>query len=292
MVERERQQRLELFAEVARRHEQTNRLTRDELMRGFTWGDEPMPVVDYSRGIRNPRGLLATLAVVSNENGPYADRFLADGTMRYAYQGTTPGGDNAKLRRAFELGLPIILFLRQGDGDYLPVWPVYVVADDPVALFFTLSLEEAADAPGAAMSGLEKRYREQLVRQRVHQPLFRHQVLHAYAETCAVCQLQLPRLLDAAHIIEDSRAGGIAAVPNGMALCKIHHAAYDDDVIGVDPDYKVHVNTHVLEIVDGPMMTHGLQEMHGREIIVPAHPSERPDRARLADRFERFLRAG
>ena len=68
-------------------------------------------------------------------------------------------------------------------------------------------------------------------------------------------------LLDAAHIVPDTEPAGIPTTPNGLALCKIHHAAYDQNMLGVSPDYKVSINREVLAEVDGPMLKHGLQEM-------------------------------
>ncbi|MBM4721547.1 hypothetical protein GS449_26925 [Rhodococcus hoagii] len=55
---------------------------------------------------------------------------------------------------------------------------------------------------------------------------FRATVMRAYETRCAVCALAHGELLDAAHIVPDGDEMGIASVRNGMALCKIHHAAY------------------------------------------------------------------
>jgi putative restriction endonuclease len=123
----------------------------------------------------------------------------------------------------------------------------------------------------------------------MHQPLFRSRVLRAYESQCAICSLKHPELLDAAHIISDTSPTGLATVENGLALCKIHHASYDRDLMGISPDYTVHINKALLEEVDGPMLKHGLQEMHGRAILLPRRIAERPERDRLALRFEKFL---
>ena len=81
---------------------------------------------------------------------------------------------------------------------------------------------------------------------------------------------------------------GIPTTPNGLALCKIHHAAYDQNMLGVSSDCKVSINREVLAEVDGPMLKHGLQEMHGRTLTLPARKVDRPDRELLAWRWERF----
>jgi hypothetical protein len=72
------------------------------------------------------------------------------------------------------------------------------------------------------------------MRRRLHRPVFRATVLRAYGMRCAVCALRHAQLLDAAHIVPDRKEHGIAAARNGLALCKIHNAAYDSFVLGYD----------------------------------------------------------
>jgi putative restriction endonuclease len=107
-----------------------------------------------------------------------------------------------------------------------------------------------------------------------------------------VCVLKKVPLLDAAHITADADGDGLPVVTNGLALCKIHHAAYDENILGISPDFVVHINVDVLAEVDGPMLKHGLQEMDQRELWVPMRTREEPDKERLAARFEAFTRAG
>ena len=75
---------------------------------------------------------------------------------------------------------------------------------------------------------------------------------------------------------------------NGLALCKIHHAAYDRGILGVRPDYIVEVRADVLDEVDGPMLRHGLQEVHGWRLELPRRVAELPDREALAERWAAF----
>ena len=76
-----------------------------------------------------------------------------------------------------------------------------------------------------------------------------------------------------------------------MALCKIHHAAFDRNFLGVTPNYEVRINSELLHEVDGPMLKHGLQEMHGTKITVPAAQAAKPDPDRLHTRYQQFLAA-
>lgn len=45
-------------------------------------------------------------------------------------------------------------------------------------------------------------------------------------------------LLDAAHVLPDTHPPGIPVVPNGLARCKIHYAAYDRNILGVRPNLQ------------------------------------------------------
>jgi hypothetical protein len=40
---------------------------------------------------------------------------------------------------------------------------------------------------------------------------------------------------------------------------KLHHAAFDAHLIGIDPDYGIHVSDRLLEIRDGPFLELGLK---------------------------------
>lgn len=277
---------------------------RAEEFGGFLpWSElEDLALADGSRvrtvdpgrgGIWNPSHLDATLSILTSPDGPYADRELEGGLLRYSYQSGPAGGKNLKMRRAMELELPVIRFNKIAKGTYVPIYPVYVIADDPGAREFTLSVDESLRVLPTigTPSDLERRYAERIVRQRVHQPAFRARVMLAYETQCSVCVLKKASLLDAAHIIGDGEERGDAVVTNGLSLCKIHHAAYDENLIGITPDYRVMVNAALLEERDGPMLLHGLQEMHERSLAVPRTRAERPDPARLEERFNDFLTA-
>lgn len=265
-------------------------VTREQLS-SFDLGFETRRLIDQSRGIWNPRDLEATLSVLSSPSGPYDDEALDGSVFRYDYRAGSTDGDNRKLRRAFELGLPIILLRKVGDRAFLPLFPVYVIADNFDERHFLLGLDESLRSLGnpSNPTPTERRYIARLTRQRLHQPEFRARVLLAYDTSCAVCQLKHGRLLDAAHIIGDSEEGGDPVVTNGLALCKIHHAAYDSSMLGISPDYTIHINPDLLNEVDGPMLKHGIQEMDNRALTIPARRNDQPDRERLASRYEVFL---
>jgi putative restriction endonuclease len=139
---------------------------------------------------------------------------------------------------------------------------------------------------------LERRYVLAETKRRLHQPVFRATVMRAYATRCAVCALRHGELLDAAHIVPDTDERGIASVRNGLALCKIHHAAFDAGILGIRPDQVVEIRADLLDEVDGPMLRYGLQERHGQPLMVlPTVARERPDRTLLEVQYERFRSA-
>lgn len=223
---------------------------------------------------------------------PYADAEGNDGLQRYKYRGDDPQHPEKRaLRRAHEDGLPLIWFVGIDAGVYQPIYPVWIVGDEPHDLQFALALDEGQRllTPGTSVSEDTKRYVEQTTRARLHQPMFRARVLSAYKSRCAVCQLGHAQLLDAAHIISDNKPHGDPVVPNGLAMCKIHHAAFDSNILGVRPDLSIHIRQDILDEIDGPMLRHGLQSMHNQRLTAPAMRLAKPDPARLEERYSQFL---
>ena len=143
----------------------------------------------------------------------------------------------------------------------------------------------------APQNVLERRYALRAVKRRLHQDSFREAVITAYKGRCALSGLREHRLLDAAHIVADANEVlGQPVVPNGLPLSKIHHAAFDAHLIGIDPDYRLHVSERLLGLHDGPMLE-ALKQLQDGMLHLPDRARDRPDRDRLALRFERFKAA-
>lgn len=261
-------------------------MTYEELA-NFTVDGEKRRLRANSKGIWNPQWLNETLTIYSALSSPYSDQELSPGIWRYDYQARSTEGDNTKLRRAHENQTPIIWIKEIAKGVYVPHFPVYVVADNRVEKFFTIAIEEV-HIMGIPETEDSRRYMEQTVKRRIHQREFRGKVLHAYEHRCTICRLAHPELLDAAHILPDSHERGVPTVPNGLSMCKIHHSAYDANFLGIDPNYRVHINEDLLRERDGPMLKHGLQEMHGTQIQAPRVMRHRPDKSALELRFNWF----
>ena len=302
-LQREVDVRSRAFAWLAEQVDQRGEvLSRDVLEDGFLYRDERVPLLG-PRGIFKPRILSLPISIATIEGSAYDDGFVGDGVFRYSYRGTDPShGDNAGLRAAMRLKVPLIYAFRIVPGRYLVVWPVFVVADDPRKLSFTVQFDDQGlldRALSAVLSGssiaeepeLRRAYITTSVRRRLHQQSFRERVLRAYGERCALCRLRHQELLDAAHIDPDAEAEGDPVVPNGLSLCKLHHAAFDRYFLTVRPDYFVEVQQRVLDESDGPMLLHGLKELHRTRILLPAARPLRPDPERLERRYAAFLRA-
>jgi putative restriction endonuclease len=251
-------------------------------------------------GIWKPAGMTAALSIRTtytppNELPPYEDDLGGDGLVRYKYRGTDPNhSDNRSLRAAMTERAPLIYFVGIASGVYSAHYPVWIIAEDRDRLEFTVAVDPAQRLLGGvdAAWSTDREYVLRLTKQRLHQPVFRTRVLRAYEDTCAMCRLRHAELLDAAHILPDTHPQGLPVVPNGLALCKIHHSAYDLNIVGIRPDLVVEVQEKVLAEVDGPMLKHGLQAMKGVQIIVPRARDAQPDKTRLAERYEQFRAAG
>jgi len=162
-------------------------------------------------------------------------------------------------------------------------------------LTFTVAVDEylldTSEHPFVEDPSVRRAYVTRLVVQRLHQQGFRQRVIRAYREMCAVCRLRQSGLLDAAHILPDRDPRSEPVVSSGLALCRLHHAAFDNDIVGIHPDYRVEIRKDVLDEIDGPMLVHGLQGFHGGALIVPKAAENRPNRDFLAERYERFQTA-
>lgn len=265
------------------------------LLHGFTYRGQRVPLLSQ-QGIFKPRIMALPLSIRTSPGGPYDDSFGSDRMLAYRYRGTDPNlGDNVRLREAMRQRVPLVYLYGHVKGRYHALWPAFIVGDDPHRLTFTVSVESEQDLPNAAVDTvgeglpeLARAYATSLARRRLHQRGFRERVVHAYREQCAVCQLRHSELLDAAHIIPDREEEGLPVVSNGLALCKLHHAAFDAQILGIRPDYVTEIREDILEEVDGPMLQHGLKGVHGRQLIVPRKREWRPDRERLELRYERW----
>jgi len=282
-------------------------VTAAQLNRGFEFESQRIPLWSSRMGIWRPEQLrepgaaltIVTAPRVQGRQPAYDDEVAADdrGWFGYRYQGDKPNNWwNVAVRTAMELQRPLIYLYGVTKGTYEPILPVFVTDDDPANLTFRVQADIQLAVDGEAgvplsMLAPRREYQTVAVKRRLHQHRFRELVLSAYGTRCAMCHLGHVQLLDAAHIIPDHDDRGLPEVPNGLALCKIHHSAYDANILGVDPELLIHVREEILREIDGPMLEHGLKGMAHRKIHVPRILINRPRPEFLEERFQRFRAA-
>ena len=276
-----------------------------EIAAGFQFEGKRLHLVSRPTGIFKPKQMpfLLSIRTVVPKSGRkvwYDDQLDAHRQIfggvegiDYALKGNNPNDAyNRWMLEASENNVPVIYFLGIAPAVYQVIFPVFICDWDPKALKVRVVF-------GNAERGLERtfpqdserRYALATVKRRLHQTAFRESVMAAYDRRCAVSGLCVPSLLDAAHIIADSdEMHGQPVVANGLSLSKIHHAAFDMHLIGVDPDYRVHVSGKLLQQKNGPMLE-AMKRLDGERIWLPARKGDRPDRERLESRFAQFRKA-
>lgn len=292
-------------------------LTSNELRPGFNFDGQRIPLHNPPRGIFKPRSmkfLLSVKTVFPRPGGKvwYDDQLLAhrqifesEDLIEYSFQGEDPDvADNRWLREAYENRVPIIYFLGVAPRRYQAHLPVYISnwhrKKLKVDLAFGLpNLDEITTSKTLTQNHLgcypensgERRYALQTVKRRLHQSSFREAIIHAYDGRCAVSGIPETLLLDAAHIFPDRHElFGQPIVQNGLPLSKIHHAAFDAHLLGIDPDYRIHISDRLFEKKDGPLLE-SLKGLRGKTIYLPKRRSDFPDQERLEMRFKTFRSA-
>lgn len=281
-------------------------ISAEDLRAGFFSDGRRVPLINPQRGIFKPASMKHLLSVrtvypkpgarfwYDDQRAVHTQIERGDELVDYAFMGTDPeAADNRWLRDARDSQIPLLYFLGVAPQRYAFIWPAYVAEWSAPQLKVRLAFgtPETVARGWSTPEAPERRYGLRLVRQRLHQATFREAIFSAYGHRCAVSGLPDARLLDAAHIVPDKHEElGQPVVQNGLPLSKLHHAAFDTNLIGIDPDYRIHVSEALLSMNDGPMFEHGLKAMAGQLIKLPGREQDYPDRDRLAERFLQFRR--
>lgn len=291
------------FGHVRRLNAIKDHLTSTDLAKGFEFEGERIPLVNPQRGIFKPRQMKHLLSIrtvfprpgarvwYDDQHTVHRQIYESAEWVDYAFMGRDPeAADNRWLREAWERRVPIVYFIGIAPQLFTAVVPAFVGGWDPKGLRAMIGFGD----PGIASPGVSedsapaRRYALRAVQQRLHQASFREAVISAYGGRCALSGLPEPLLLDAAHIVADGdEKMGQPVVPNGIPLSKIHHAAFDSHLIGIDPDFRLYVSERLMCQNDGPMLE-ALKRLHGGALHLPPRERDRPDRDRLALRFEQF----
>lgn len=271
---------------------------------GFECNSEKVLLANRAVGIFKPkqmrRGALSikTTRPRAGRQNIYADAEDADGTFVYSLQGDDPDNHfNRSLRECLEERLPLVYFHAVAEGVYTALFPCFIESIDVQTMTCRVSVAPALSLTrgehilrDVAAERIERRYALRETRVRLHQAEFRERVLAAYGARCAMTGLPVPELLEAAHIVPDAHEQGVADVNNGICLSRIHHRAFDANLIGVTPDYRIQVSERLMDMQDGVILEGGLKALHGRQLTLPNNEMDLPCQELLAFRFDEFVR--
>lgn len=246
-------------------------LSKDEIEEAFNTG------FGYQISDINPRRDdydRRYVLVFANEDGPYDDT-VTQGQFEYIGEGlsgdqseNSPG--NSALIDAVSSDIPVHFFYQQssnGEWEYQGLVEVlgyeFEERGGRQVLAFTMEhqhekgpetaepsqetvetertqLENALDE-GPRLTEDEEEYTE--ARRRARDSAFSELVREAYGGTCAICgsSRETPdgnQEVEAAHIYP-KQEGGADDVRNGIALCKLHHWAFDTGWLAISDEYEI-----------------------------------------------------
>lgn len=118
------------------------------------------------------------------------------------------------------------------------------------------------------------------VRQAIRDRGFRNRVLRAYGYSCAMCGIQLS-LIEGAHILPVEHPEGTDGTDNGVALCALHHRAFDRALVTFDNGFHIRVNENKVEDLKTHDRTDGLESFKTAlrtKIALPANRHDWPNR--------------
>lgn len=275
-----------------------------ELSKGFSFNGETIQLRSSANGIFKPKQFdkvaLSITTTVPKTGGRniYQDSENDDGSYHYAFEESDTGEyRNQYLINNYETDTPFIYFKAVASAVYQCIWPCFVDSVDHEKRFIKVIVgEKPKIIGGVTPSNLQKpkeiqaRYYVSESKARGHQAEFREEVLKAYSRKCAISGLPEDKLLQAAHIIPDAELMGAQNVTNGIALNYLHHKAYDSFLIGIDPEYIVHVSEKLAVLKDGPLLEYGLLKFDGKPIRLPRAIADRPNQDYLNRKYELYLR--
>ena len=276
----------------------------EAIREGFQADGETVLFANRAKGIFKPRQMSAALSIKttvprSGRSLWYRDQGFdaarldgATGLLRYDLaRGGTEDPTNRALRTAMQRGAPLIYFIGISPATYQPIFPVWVEAfrqEEGHVLLATadFAVAEVVSPAAAVRESIESSYSLTTTRTRNHQAWFSARTKAAYRWRCAFSGLPVRELLVGAHIVPDAE-GGPPSVQNGICMSALHHVAFDSQLIGVDPDYRVHVAAPLREQQDGDLLA-TIKGIDGTRLRLPRAREDWPDRGFLERRFEHF----
>lgn len=249
------------------------------------WTEEQITVVLYEY-CRNPFGQFSATKQFVKELGQLLGRSPAAIVRKV---GNLASYDpQMKARGVWGLG-------HTGKLDEL-VWNKYFghwdqLAYDAEVLLANLRSKKLEDSLNIDIHDLPKgSERTQEVKRRINQNFFRDTVLSSYENRCCITGINNAKLLHACHIVGWNEDEANRTNPqNGLCLNVLFHKAYDDNLIGISPDYEIFVSDKFfgakLDSVDSSTKEY-IKSINHRKLIMPKRFL--PDRDLLAIHFEKY----
>ena len=282
------------------------RVPWSEIAKGFVFDGESVLFANRAKGIFKPKQMTAALSIksgVPRSGRPIwyrdqigtSDHYDETGLMHYELSRPGPADPtNRALKETWKRNAPMIYFAGVAPTVYQAVFPVWIEDfrdDEGIALVSSADVVDLGLSSVAAareMMPLEVRssYSPRISRNRNHQAWFSARIKAAYGWRCSFSGLPIRKLLVGAHIVPDAE-GGPASVQNGICMSALHHVAFDTDLLGVDPDFRVHTSPRIREQNDGEILV-SLKNLDGAKIRLPDESTDLPSRDLLAQRFNQF----
>jgi len=270
---------------------------------GFTFHSETVLLVNRVRGIFKPKqmadGVLSIKTTIPRDGGVniYNDQLTDDGYYQYSLQAGDPRSNGNKcLWQAYEAKQPFIYFHAIAPAIYKALWPCFVDSIFPeegharILVGLAKPSTKIRKVEYTLPDNIESRYMVRESKVRLHQAAFRSAILDVYQNRCAVTAMVEPKLIDAAHIIPDAEVGESQLINNGIALSNLHHRAYDRGLIGIDPDYRIHVSDRIGDTLANDFVQSAFTDYDQKKLYLPRNVQSRPDKDSLAKRFEHFIK--
>lgn len=150
------------------------------------------------------------------------------------------------------------------------------------------SLEESLSIDLSSLP--QGKERKQEIKRRINQDFFRKTVLSSYDFKCCITGINNPALIQAIHIVGWSEDEENRTNPqNGLCLNVLFHKAYDENLLGISPDYEIFISDRFwgerLKEVDSGTVNY-IRSFDRQKLILPRRFS--PDREMLALHFEKY----
>ena len=268
---------------------------------GFQVDGERVLFANRAKGIFKPRQMSAALSIKTTVPRTGRLRWYRDqdldsldhdtGLLRYDLaRGGRNDPTNRALLAAMKWDAPLIYFIGLKPAIYQPIFPVWIKdfkQEEGYALLATADFEvPKVGSANTVRDNIEASYSRRMTRTRNHQAWFSTRTKAAYQWKCAFSGLPVRELLVGAHIVPDAE-GGPPWVQNGICMSALHHLAFDSHLIGVDPDFQVHVSSQLHDQEDGDLLA-AIKDLNGTQLRLPREQVDWPDREFLEHRFVRF----